>query len=172
MGKRSSFVRHKNDLYRTFDPRAVAALAPHLEPNTLYAEPCAGRGDLIDLLGALGHICIYAADIEPGASWIPQADALLVPPPSVTIITNPPWTRRILHALLERWPYIAPTWLLFDMDWVSTKQARPYLHMCVKIVTVGRLKWIVDSPFDAKDNCAWYLFDAAHDGSPPLFYGR
>ena len=51
-----------------------------------------------------------------------------------------------------------PTWLLFDADWAHTKQARPYLKYCDKIVSVGRVKWIPDSKMTGKDNCAWYLF--------------
>ncbi|AUR12887.1 hypothetical protein PhaeoP48_02925 [Phaeobacter inhibens] len=49
MGKRSTFKRRRNDLYRTpWDP--VPLLAPHLPTRFRYAEPCAGNGRLIDHL--------------------------------------------------------------------------------------------------------------------------
>jgi len=66
---------------------------------------------------------------------------------------------------------LAPTWLLFDADWMHTKQAEEYLSRCEKIISVGRLKWIADSDHAGKDNCAWYLF-----GNQPevgtVFIGR
>ena len=64
-----------------------------------------------------------------------------------------------------------PTWLLFDADWMHTKQSRPYLLALHKIISVGRIKWFGDTT--GKDNCAWYLFDAQ---TPSImgttFYGR
>lgn len=45
------------------------------------------------------------------------------------------------------------------------------MKMCVKVVSVGRVKWIEDSKMTGKDNCAWYLFDENHVG-PTQFYGR
>lgn len=56
MGKRSDFARRRNDLYRTFDPRAVAALLPHLGPFVWFYEPCAGDGVLVDQLEAVGRL--------------------------------------------------------------------------------------------------------------------
>jgi hypothetical protein len=38
-------------------------------------------------------------------------------------ITNPPWDRKVLHPLIEHLSSIAPTWLLFDADWMHTKQS-------------------------------------------------
>jgi len=65
-----------------------------------------------------------------------------------------------------------PTWLLFDADWAHTKQAIPYLEMCLKIVAVGRVKWIEGSEGPGKDNAAWYLFDAKQAPCRPVFYGQ
>lgn len=75
-------------------------------------------------------------------------------------ITNPPWDRKTLHQLLAWLPQQAPTWLLFDADWPHTCQSAPFSHLLHKIISVGRIKWIPDSPFTGKDNCCWYLFDA------------
>jgi hypothetical protein len=64
-----------------------------------------------------------------------------------------------------------PTWLLFDADWVHTKQAAPYLSRLRKIVAIGRVKCIPDSPHTGKDNCAWHLFTPPSD-QPTEFWGR
>lgn len=173
MGKRSKFDRRKNDLYETFDPRAVAALLPHLRPQTKFIEPCAGRGVLVDQLVSAGHRCLQASDIEPGRDDIRQADAMTVEWSPEAFITNPPWTRSLLHPLIIHLSNQAPTWLLFDADWMHTKQAAPYLDRLVRIVSVGRLKWIPDSKMDGKDNCAWYLFNRLYGGPyETIFHGR
>ena len=86
-------------------------------------------------------------------------------------ITNPPWDRKILHPILEKLPMIFPTWLLFDADWMHTKQSSELIKRCVKIVSVGRVKWIENSKMTGKDNCAWYLFDVNFNGKTE-FIGR
>lgn len=175
MAKRSDgqFERRKNDYYPTFDPRAVKALLPHLEHNTEFIEPCAGAGDLVDQLLAAGHTCLMAYDVEPRRDDVETRDALAFKPPGPVerFITNPPWSRDLLHRLIVHLSDIAPTWLLFDADWKHTKQAAPYLNRLRKIVSVGRLKWIPGSKCDGKDNCAWYLFDTPGNVAPE-FYGR
>ncbi len=64
-----------------------------------------------------------------------------------------------------------PTWLLFDADWMHTKQSAPYMIYCKKVVSVGRVKWIEGSKSVGKDNCCWYLFDVGQE-YPTEFYGR
>ena len=173
MGKRSEFERRKNDLYETFDPRAVVALLPYLRPQTKFIEPCAGKGALVDQLVSAGHRCLQASDIEPGRDDIRQANAMTVEWSPEAFITNPPWTRSLLHPLIVHLSNQAPTWLLFDADWMHTKQAVPYLDRLVRIVSVGRLKWIPGSKMDGKDNCAWYLFNRLYGGPyATIFHGR
>jgi outer membrane protein assembly factor BamA len=87
------------------------------------------------------------------------------------IITNPPWDRPPLHQIIQRCSTLAPTWLLFDADWMHTRQAAPFLSMCQEIVSVGRVKWIEGSNMPGKYNCCWYLFDANFRGIPK-FYGK
>ena len=170
MGKRSDFERHERDYYRT-PPSAVAPLLAHLPIMTHFIEPCAGDGALIDALEAVGHKCVYAADIEPQANSIRQSCYSKTPyMPSVTIITNPPWTRDIFHRIIVELTRRAPqVWLLADADWAHTKQASPYLQMCSKIVAVGRVKWFGNTA--GKDNAAWYCFERTNDGVTK-FYGR
>lgn len=172
MGKRSSFDRKPRDFYRT-PPGAVVSLSIHLKPSTRYVEPCAGDGALIDALFSYGHECTWASDIDPKGPAIERADALAVnwKMKDEIFITNPPWDRKILHPLITYLSDRAPIWLLFDADWMHTRQAVPYLPSLRHIQSIGRVKWIPDSKFTGKDNCCWYLFDTNYD-TPPMFSGR
>lgn len=171
MGKRSSFERRDRDFYPT-PVEAVLPLLPHLSPATRFCEPCAGDGALIDHLTSAGHVCLHASDIEPRRADILCADALTGPWSGWdTIITNPPWDRSVLHPMIEKFSDCAPTWLLFDADWIHTRQAAAYMPRLRKVVSVGRVKWIPDSKMTGKDNCAWHLFDKPSD-EPARFYGR
>lgn len=180
MGKRSDFARRPQDAYDT-PPEAVAPLIPHLPESrhnrfgVKYAEPCAGDGALIRAMHEYGIRCVYAGDSQPRADWITKRGARQWKGEGLSdrdfIITNPPWTRTILHPMIEHFSDMRPTWLLFDADWMHTRQAAPYLWRLRKIVSVGRVKWIPDSPHTGKDNCCWYLFDARGEG-PTEFVGR
>ena len=169
MGKRSDFERKPRDFYPT--PReAIEPLIPHLPETGLFAEPCAGDGRLIDCIEELSNLhCYLAVDIEPRRDDIGEGDVLTVDANGCDlIITNPPWDRKILHPMIEHLTKQKPTWLLFDADWMHTKQSSSYMHMCSKIVSVGRIKWFGN--MTGKDNCAWYLFDREVNNT--IFYGR
>jgi len=168
MGKRSDFKRMKNDFYAT-PYEAVLPLLPFLPRVTKFIEPCSGQKDLVRHLIHHGHECVCDYDIDS----IPSVDATQAKYhfDYDYFITNPPWTRSILHEIIMNLSYQAPTWLLFDADWMHTKQAIPYLPYCEKIVSVGRVKWIPDSKHHGKDNSCWYLFYKKHT-TGPQFYGR
>lgn len=179
IGKRSSFERVKNDAYNS-PPRVVWPLIAHLTPGTTFAEPCAGRGDLIRHLAEDGFECRYASDIAPINRGSPMP-IIKRPFHKVTahmlrdcdlVVTNPPWGRDILHPLIEHFIQLKPTWLLFDADWIHTTQAVPYLKWCHKIVSIGRVKWIPGSKHTGKDNCAFFLFKDTPNNGGPTFYGR
>jgi len=181
MGKRSDFKRRPMDYYATPE-EAVLPLLPWLPRQTRFCEPCAGEGHLIRHLEKQGHQCASAFDLNPESVY-PEQDATFLMSADLAganmIITNPPWSRPILHALIDRFVCLAPTWLLFDADWAFTKQSIPYMDYCQMIVAVGRVKWIEGSKNTGKDNCAWYLFGGrtvpAPEGckfAPPLFVGR
>jgi hypothetical protein len=171
MGKRSDFERMPRDFYPTPEA-AVHPLLRHLKPQTRFVEPCAGDGALIDHLTSAGHVCARAWDIAPQRADIDQHDALTRRVGNVDcFITNPPWDRKVLHPLIAHLSDQAPAWLLFDADWMHTRQAAPLLPRLRKIVSVGRVKWIADSPFTGKDNCAWHLFDQPA-AEPAAFFGR
>ena len=169
MGKRSDFERKPRDFYPT-PKEAVIPLLPHLPEKGLFAEPCAGDGRLIEHIEELTGLSGYwMTDIEPHADFIGNGDALTDKIVGCDIcITNPPWDRKILHPLIENLSNQLPTWLLFDADWMHTKQSVPYIKMCSKIVSVGRIKWFGN--MTGKDNCAWYLFD--REANNTIFYGR
>lgn len=164
MGKRSNFKRIKRDLYPTTDPAAVIPLLPFLEQGLAYAEICAGGGALIKLLDSYRPDlrCAYACDIKPTAAAIEKKNALHVTPADLAgakvIITNPPWDRDLLHQLIPHFTRLAPTWLLFDADWMHTVQSVPHMPYCRRIVSVGRVRWFQETETSGKDNCAWYQF--------------
>ena len=174
MGKRSDFERKPRDFYPT-PIEAVYPLLPHLPDRFSFAEPCAGNGALVEHLETKG-VCMWASDIEPQAEGIHKRsydelsfDELI---DSEYVITNPPWDRTILHPMIEFFAPKKKTWLLFDADWMHTKQSRQYMPWCRKIVSVGRVKWFGN--MTGKDNCAWYLFQEvfAWHANPPEFIAR
>jgi hypothetical protein len=153
MGKRSNFEKIEKDAYMTTDPRAVRPLFDYYNESHFpftYYEPCVGNGDLIGLLA--GTNCVGYSDIEKDArSYQYKTDAKF-------FITNPPWTRPILHPIIDSLRLQRPTWLLFDADWMFTAQSNPYMKYCRVVLPIGRLKWISGTTDVGKDNCAWYLF--------------
>lgn len=177
MGKRSNFKRKERDFYPT-PYKAVLPLQKHIEEGFRFIEPCAGDGALIGhLFNIGGDSCWIASDIEPQCDSIYKMDALDYNEDNYNgaeyydyIITNPPWDRKILHPMINHFRKIAPTWLLFDADWMHTRQSAPYMKYCHKVVSVGRVKWIPDSKHTGKENCCWYLFDICE--AETIFYGR
>ena len=163
MGKRSEFKRRPHDAYAT-PMKAVLPVLPFLRRDGIltFDEPCAGAGDLIDHLRSHGMDCLYSGDIKHGF------DALQVPKfRADAVITNPPWTRQLMHPLI--WHFMRTSWqvwLLFDADWIHTQQATPMLQHCSDVVSVGRLKWIADSKHSGKDNVAWHRFQLDHLRGP------
>lgn len=176
MGKRSDFDRKRLDFYPT-PPSAVLPLLKHLPLGATFCEPCAGNGALIAHLEKSGYRCVSRFDVHPLTPDIRTHDASFMGREDISgadlIITNPPWDRPVLHQIIERAAALAPTWLLFDADWMHTRQARPHLEICRKIVSIGRVQWIEGSGMSGKDNCCWYLFDVNGGFTAPVqFFGR
>lgn len=167
MGKRSDFDRVPNDFYRTFDPRAHKALANVQSPVSYY-EPCVGEFDLVEGLSPYGFRCVGASDIEKDALTLTANDVAK----AEYIITNPPWKRPILHAMINHFVTLKPTWLLFDANWMNTKQSSDIMkNYCTRIVAVGRMKWIPNSKAQGKDDAAWFEF-RSDKKTPTIFIGR
>ena len=169
MGKRSSFERRPQDAYDT-PVAAVEPLLPYLRPETHFIEPCAGEGYLVGHLKRAGHVLVGAYDLPDDACTKHYRE--VDDDYDAIFITNPPWARPVLHPLIENLSDQAPTWLLFDSDWIHTKQAIPFRMRLRKIVSIGRVRWIEGSKNDGKDNCAWYLFDRPRLDNTTEFVGR
>src|SRR5580765_3865026 len=124
MGRRSDFPRRPHDDYRTTDPRAVATLLPFLKRDGIktFAEPCAGDDDLANELVRVGLTCALASDIKDGWDALQTTDFN----GADVIITNPPWTRALLHPLILHFQEFLPTWLLLDSVWAFNAHATPY----------------------------------------------
>lgn len=175
MGKRSSFERKAQDKYMTTDPIPVRRLQPHLPRSVKFAEPCAGRGDLVKSMRWHGHECVYACDIKPGLKTIEKRDALTLDKRwrrsagADMIVTNPPWTRSIMHRLMLNLPALLDTWMLLDADWAHTAQAFPYLDRCSLMVAVGRVRWF--NNIGGLENSAWFFFPHRPHTGGPRFVG-
>lgn len=174
MGKRSNFERIEKDFYRTFDPRASEVLNSVQTPVKYYS-PCVGEYDLVNNLNPYGFKCVGASDIDHPIDAL-KLDALMITEEHVKdadyIIENPPWSRNILHPMIEHFITLKPTWLLFDADWAHTKQASDYLEdYCTHIAAIGRLKWMPGTSMSGKDNCCWYRF-VKNKKTPTQFIGR
>lgn len=178
MGKRSTFKRFDRDFYLT-PWEAMPFLAPFLPPMFTFAEPCAGDGQMIGHLERMGGTCVAAYDIEPLAPNIVRLDAREMLGVHLRgadmIVTNPPWRRDLLHRMIMRFSRLAPTWLLFDANWIFTDQANLFMgpgrNLIHKIVAVGRVQWIEDSPFNGKDDAAWFQIGPP-SSEQPRFYPR
>jgi len=168
MGKRSDFERVPRDFYRT-PPEAVEPLVQFLNKYQTYVEPCAGDGALVDVLRHHDMHCETMLDIEPHAACVLPGDTRNVRIDKL-VITNPPWTRPIMHDMIDNWRHGEGCWLLFDADWMHTAQSAPYMPHCHHIVSIGRVKWIPGSKSVGKDNCCWYNFGSSEKDT--VFHGR
>jgi hypothetical protein len=167
IGKRSSFTRIARDLYDT-PVEAVRPLLGWLQRGTPFIEPCYGDGALARVLKGAGHRLMQCHDLPTDARvHFYSAD------PGVIFITNPPyWGKpQDLHPLIENLSDQAPTWLLMSSDWLFNQSSSELVARRLRrIVAVGRVKWIPNSPHVGKDNCAWLLF--YRHGRRATFIGR
>lgn len=141
-----------------------------------FAEPCAGDGYLVSDLELAGHVSVWQSDIDPKYRWSNTKDAMTLTSQELNdadlIITNPPWSRNVLHSMIQHFASLRPTWLLFDSDWAFTLQSAELMQtLCTDIVAVGRLCWIPDTKISGKDNTSWYKFDT-NKNRETIFHGR
>lgn len=175
MGKRSNLgeVRPR-DYWPTIDPDAVKPLIPFIR-GLRVAEPCAGNGDLAMMLEPDVKV-VWESDLEPQNKHIHQMDALNISKWDITryqldaIVTNPPFTWKLLQPLLDHLPTLSPTWLLLPADVMHNKRMGPYMSKCNTIVSVGRLYWM-DNKVKGVDNFAWFEF-INQQLNYSAFYGR
>lgn len=167
------FDRIPQDAYDT--PLSASwPLFSHLPKNAHFAEPCAGRGQLVRHLENNGFKCAYAGDVKPRAVGIQTRDALSFTPAmfkrarAQVIITNPPWKHELCAPLVTHFMKLGPTWLLLDADWMHNQRTAEMLDRCAKVVSIGRVKWIENSRSTGFDNCCWYYFPMHHRGGPTI----
>ena len=173
MGKRTKqeFERRDRDYYATIDPDAVKPLIPFIR-GLRVAEVCAGNGDLSMLLEPDVKV-VWESDLDPQNKHILQKNARYLHEGDLqdcqTIVTNPPFTWKLLEPLLEHLPTLKPTWLLLPADVMHNKRMGPYMKRCRFVVSVGRLYW-VDNKVKGVDNYAWFEF--VNEQVETVFYGR
>ena len=87
------------------------------------------------------------------------------------IISNPPFTKDVLLPCIDHLVNLKPTWLLLPADMMHNRYFSPYMGMCSKVVSIGRVKWFKDSKACSTDNFSWYYWV---DNKPTntTFYGR
>lgn len=162
------------DLYKT--PRAAfLPLIPHLPPRFRFCEPCAADGEFIyHVLSTTDGHCTNSFDIEPLHCRIKQGNALTMTKADLKgadfILTNSPWDRKIFHPLLDHWRTLCPSWVLIDAGWMFTKQAKPYMEYCAKVVPIGRVKWFPDTKMTGKEDCVWLYM--GQEKTQTIFCGR
>jgi len=163
MGKRNfgKFDLKPKDYYPTIDPEAIPETFLQEVRGVKYAEPCYGRGDLEKLLMEVAE-CKWRSDVDPQVESAVERDACDLTHHDLSdcgvIITNPPYSWNALEPLLTHLPSLLPTWFLLPADMAHNKRMGPYMRMCQKIISVGRLYWMVDRPVRGVENFAWYLF--------------
>src|SRR5262245_56385768 len=109
---RNRFERRERDFYAT-PLVSVLPLIPHLQAARVrsFCEPCCGEGDLIRHLQSFGLRCTYAGGIAG------DQDALAIERFEDPPITNPPYDRKVLLALIPHFLKAAPFfWLLLPAD--------------------------------------------------------
>jgi hypothetical protein len=151
---------------------------PFLPNRVKFAEPCFGEGILAADLEINGHEAVWRSDITPygGGRSVEVMNAFDLTSQELNsadmVISNPPWSRQILHPLIKHLSALKPTWLLFDTDWAFTKQSAEIMQtLCTDIVAVGRLIWIPGTKVSGKDNTSWYRFDI-NKNRDTIFHGR
>lgn len=158
--------------------KAVLPLANHLQQNFSFCEPCAGNGILVEHLERMFNaVCFLPIDLEPQADWITKADANNLTAEALeycdAIITNPPFDWATLKPLMDKFISLKPTILLLPADFLHNIRFAPYLDVCERVISIGRVKWIEDSKATGVENYAWYFFDKDKDvDNATQFYGR
>lgn len=189
MGKRTDglFERRERDFYASPE-QPILKLLPHIMDISRFSEPMCGDGAIVKTLEGRGWECLAAWDMEPQGDMIMRAgryNVMWLEDEDFNgieeVISNPPWPlpaklrTQIDSSLPDGWPTvpiiqhlmaILPTWMLLSADFMHNAYFRALEPHCVKIVSVGRVKWIAGSDNTGKDNAAWYKFDINHTDGP------
>lgn len=160
----SKFEKREQDYWPT-PQSAMIPLLPFIKSVRSFAEPCVGEGHIVHWLETDKRKATFISDLELDARSHKYPTHLFE-----MFITNPPWSRPIMHEIIENLRLQKTTWLLIDSDWMHTKQAQEHLQYCRAIVSIGRVQWVPDSPSTGTRNCCWYEFTKFKEDT--IFYGR
>jgi hypothetical protein len=167
MSKRSSnFKKIERDFYPSIDPKIGEALVSHIR-GVKFGEPFYGNGDLEDQLMDAAT-CVWRSDIRETVGCSKVLDALEITEDDLKdadcIVSNPPYTWRVLQPLLDHLVPMKPCWFLLPMDMLSNKYMKPYGQGSLQmVVPVGRLYWFLDegktTGTRGTDNYGWFYFE-------------
>lgn len=167
------FERAPRDLY----PTPYAATKPLRSlldgPKFTYWEPCCAELQLVTNLNVVlpNSECVRATDIETPCE---KKDVFSITADDVNavgnayFITNPPWVNTKkddfqLFRMINHLASLRPTILLLNANlcwnessWNGKLAPMPFCHW---VKPIGRVKWIPDSEFSGKEDCAWYYFN-------------
>lgn len=122
---------------------------------------------MVDYFESAGHRCVFACDVHPLRGDITKLAATELKFIECDLfITNPPWLWTMLEPIVMHLSDQKPTWMLLAADLMHNVRSATIMDRCVKVVPVGRLKWIPGSKNGGMDNAAWYSFDRTHRGGP------
>lgn len=152
-----NFERIPQDRYYT-PFRPVVPLIPHIRHIAAYAEPCFGDGRLVRHLAYFGKTCTYSADLDGGVDALTDPNLLN----AKTIITNPPYKWDVLEPMIDRFMSICETWLLLELDFLANARTARFMHHCVEVVPVGKIRWFEDTKDESQKHYAWYRFMKFH----------
>lgn len=142
--------------------KAVRGLIPHLDPKLTYAEPCAGRGDLMKHLQHLDWVQAFDASphacaiTPPGLPRIEVGDARRDPISADAVLTDPPFDTDHLLPMMRHWQAQGVTqWLLLPATRIINLYFAPFAGDVTQLVPIRRLKWIDGSRHQGTKDFVW-----------------
>lgn len=152
MSKRSDFPKVDKDWYPTRDPAAIVPKFVEFIRGKAYAEPCYGNGDLEDLLMDVAT-CKWRSDVRSTVGCSKVMDGLEITTEDLKdcdcFCTNPPFSQKVLRPLLDHWlTFDKDIWLLLPADYMHNIWFGPYMKVCSKVVSIGRLVWFYNEWVD------------------------
>lgn len=139
-----------------------------------YAEPCAGNGKLIGHLQDIAS-CVWASDLCPRHRKIVERSAFSLQPCDVgtdLIITNPPFNAKFIYPFIDHVVHNGfVAWLFLPSDFAFRDRSGYVMPYCERMVAVGQVRFIEDSPSKGETNFAWFKF-TPHKHKNPVFEYR
>jgi hypothetical protein len=126
-----------------------------------YAEVCAGNGKLIRHLQPYAK-CVWASDVYSRHGKVVERCALSLTAAEMRtrlVITNPPFSSKFLYRFLDHCiEECLTTWLFLPMDFGLRVTSAFVMPFCERIVAIGPVRFIEDSPSKGETNFAWFKF--------------